>query len=136
MLRRKPPSSLLARLVGARRRGRRPAVPPRAQALLAALVALGAAGAAFLRLRRRGGPADLRAAPGSAPSREAATKVVQQQWTCQCGQDYRVSGEGRHRIYWLPDAPVSDPVTSGRCARCERELPGDQASPVDEEASA
>jgi hypothetical protein len=62
--------------------------------------------------------------------------VVQQEWTCECGQAYRVSGEGRHRIYWLPDAPVSDPITEGRCASCGRGLPGDQASPVDQGASA
>jgi hypothetical protein len=42
-----------------------------------------------------------------------------------------VSGEGRHRIYWLPDAPVSDPITEGRCANCARELPGDQVSAAD-----
>jgi hypothetical protein len=129
-------SPLVAWLPGTRRRRRSRAVPTRLQALLAALVALGGAGVA-LGLRRRGrGGQDLRAAPGSPPSQEAATKVVQQEWTCQCGQAYRVSGEGRHRIYWLPDAPVSDPVTTGRCANCERELPGDQASPVDEQASA
>ncbi len=110
-------------------------MPARLPALLTVLVALGAAGAALLR-RRGKGPEDLRAAPGSPPSQEAATNVVQQEWTCQCGQTYRVSGEGRHRIHWLPDAPVSDPVTDGRCAKCERELPGDQVSPVDEAASA
>jgi hypothetical protein len=128
-------SSLPAWLPGVPARRRAPAVPPRLAALLAAVVALGAAGAALLR-RRGKGPEDLRAAPGSPPSQEAATNVVQQEWTCQCGQAYRVSGEGRHRIYWLPDAPVSDPVTEGRCVSCERELPGDQATPVDETASA
>jgi hypothetical protein len=128
-------SSLPAWLPVARRRRRGPAVPARLPVLLAALAALGAAGAALLR-RRGKAPQDLRAAPGSPPSQEAATAVVQQEWTCQCGQVYRVSGEGRHRIYWLPDAPVSDPVTEGRCVNCERQLPGDQASPVDQEASA
>jgi len=106
--------------------------------LLAGLAALaaGAAGAVALLRRRRAGAAALRAEPGSAPSQAPATKVVEQSWTCQCGQDYRISGEGRHRIYWLPDAPVSDPVTEGRCISCQRELPGDQASPVDQGASA
>jgi len=134
MLRRRS-SSLPAWLPGAARRRRRPAVPAWLPALVAGLAALGAAGAAFLRRRRRG-PQDLRAAPGSPPSQEAATRVVEQEWTCQCGQPYRISGEGRHRIYWLPDAAVSDPVTDGRCANCGRELPGDQVSPVDEQAPA
>jgi hypothetical protein len=134
MLRRRS-SSLPAWLPGVPPRRRARTVPARLPALLTVLVALGAAGAALLR-RRGKGPEDLRAAPGSPPSQEAATNVVQQEWTCQCGQTYRVSGEGRHRIHWLPDAPVSDPVTDGRCAKCERELPGDQVSPVDEAASA
>lgn len=117
--------------------GRRSAVAAgvRLPALAAAVLALAAAVAALLR-RRRPKEEDLRAAPGSPPSQEPAAKVVGQDWSCQCGQGYRVSGEGRHRIYWLPEAPVSDPVTDGRCASCGRELPGDQASPVDQEASA
>ena len=128
------PSSLPAWLPVAARRRRSAAGAARLPALVAAVLALAAAGAALLR-RRRPGAADLRAAPGSAPSQEPATKVVSQDWSCECGQAYRVSGEGRHRIYWLPDAPVSDPVTDGRCASCGRELPGDQVSPVDQEAS-
>jgi len=134
MFRRRRRSSVLpAWLPGAPRRRRAPAVVP---AVLAVLAALGGAAAAALLRRRRPRPEDLRAAPGSPPSQEAATKLVQEEWTCQCGQAYRVSGEGRHRIHWLPDAPVSDPVTDGRCANCGRELPGDQVSPVDEQASA
>ena len=137
MLRRKRsramPAVLLA-LLGRRRSRSGPPLP----AVLGGLAALAAgAGAAFLRLRKAGGgDDDLRTAPGSPPSQVPATKAVHQEWTCQCGQQYRVSGEGRHRIYWLPDAPVSDPVTEGRCVSCERELPGDQATPVDETASA
>jgi hypothetical protein len=132
MLRRKRsramPALLLA-LLGRRRSRSRPPLP----AVLGALAALVAgAGAALLRRRRAGGGGDdVRAAPGSPPSQVPATKAVHQEWTCQCGQQYRVSGEGRHRIYWLPDAPISDPITEGRCANCERELPGDQVSAAD-----
>lgn len=135
MARRSRSSSLPAWLPGTPRRRRAAALPARLPALLALLLALGAGAAAFIR-SRRARPEDLRAAPGSPPSQESATKVVQQEWTCQCGQAYRVSGEGRHRIHWLPDAPVSDPVTEGRCVNCDRELPGDQPAPVDEQASA
>ncbi len=135
MARRSHWSSPLALLSAGRRRRRSPAVPRRLPVLLAALLGLAAAGAALLR-RGRAGSTPARPAPGSPPSQEPATKAVSQEWTCECGQAYRVSGEGRHRIYWLPDAPVSDPITEGRCASCGRELPGDQASPVDQEASA
>jgi hypothetical protein len=128
-------SSSLPAWLPLRARRRRSALgAARLPALVGALAALAAAGAALLRRRRSEG-ADLRPAPGSAPSQEPATTVVNQDWSCECGQAYRVSGEGRHRIYWLPDAPVSDPVTDGRCASCGRELPGDQVSPVDREAS-
>lgn len=135
MLRRKRsramPALLLALFGRRRRRSRsRPPLP----ALLGALAALAAsaAGAALLRRRRGGGGGDdVRTAPGSPPSQVPATKAVHQEWTCECGQLYRVSGEGRHRIYWLPDAPVSDPVTEGRCVNCSRELPGDQPSDTD-----
>src|SRR4051794_29697925 len=49
-------------------------------------------------------------------------------WTCQCGQRYRVAGEGRHRVYWAKDAPESDPVLEARCVSCERPLPGEHAT--------
>ena len=44
-------------------------------------------------------------------------------WQCQCGQAFRVSGMDRHRIFWLPEAPENEPVTSGRCPTCDRPLP-------------
>ena len=44
-------------------------------------------------------------------------------WSCDCGQDYRVAGEGRHRVYWLVGAPQSDPILGTTCVRCERPLP-------------
>jgi len=43
--------------------------------------------------------------------------------TCQCGQKYRVSGLGRHRIYWPEGAPESEPLMIPVCANCERPLP-------------
>lgn len=45
-------------------------------------------------------------------------------WTCACGEPYRISGSGRHRIYWRVGASLSDPVTDGCCDRCGAPLPG------------
>jgi hypothetical protein len=76
-------------------------------------VAAGAASAvafALVRLRR----------PGTAGRRPAR----QDAYRCACGQDFRVSGTGRHRVYWLRDAAEDDPVLSLRCPACDRPLPG------------
>jgi hypothetical protein len=48
-------------------------------------------------------------------------------WSCQCGQEFRVSGRDRHRLYWLPDAKPEDPVLDDQCPNCERQL-SEQAS--------
>jgi hypothetical protein len=48
-------------------------------------------------------------------------------WRCSCGQVYRISGSGRHRIYWADGAPASDPVMDGSCVGCRRTLPGKQS---------
>jgi hypothetical protein len=44
-------------------------------------------------------------------------------WSCECGQVYRVSGAGRHRIYWPEGAPESEPLLTPECVNCERPLP-------------
>ena len=44
-------------------------------------------------------------------------------FTCACGQGFRVSGAGRHRIYWTEGADASDPVLAPACPSCERPLP-------------
>jgi hypothetical protein len=44
-------------------------------------------------------------------------------WTCQCGQAYRVTGQGRHRVFWPAGADKAEPVISGACVNCERPLP-------------
>jgi hypothetical protein len=61
---------------------------------------------------------------GAPPADDPATEKVEETYTCECGTEYRVSGEGRHRVYWKSDASVSDPVIDGRCVECERPLPG------------
>ena len=85
---------------------------------LAALASLagGLAGGVATVVRRR------RASAGVAEDDGPAT------WSCECGQEYRVSGEGRHRVYWLKDADPSDPVIGGRCPNCDRPLPGEHVT--------
>ena len=108
--------------------------------------ALAAAVVAFLLRRLRGGgdaPAEYQAASrapredaGAPPSDSAATESVEQAFTCECGTEYRVSGEGRHRVYWKADSSISDPVIDGRCVQCEKPLPGHhpvEAASSDEE---
>ena len=97
--------------------------------------AVAAAVVAFLlrRMRARGGdaPAAFEAASrapredaGAPPSDAPAAETVDTSYTCECGTEYRVSGEGRHRVYWKADAAASDPVIGGACLECERPLPG------------
>ena len=68
------------------------------------------------------------AAPaGPVPTSATAAEGVAHEWRCEsCGQPFRISGEGRHRIYWLPDAAPGDPVLDGRCPSCGTPLPGER----------
>src|SRR5215210_2967574 len=77
----------------------------------AALAAAGLAGAGWALARR--------AREQQAPRREES-------WQCACGQRFRVSGLGRHRVYWLEGAREADPVLSERCPSCERLLPAER----------
>jgi hypothetical protein len=44
---------------------------------------------------------------------------------CECGHVLRVSGGGRHRVYFeLGDARLTDPVMNRVCPACGRGLPG------------
>jgi hypothetical protein len=94
-------------------------------------------GVALARRRRAAVPAAGPSVPGPARSAPAplsddpVTERVEHEWSCQCGQVYRIAGEGLHRIYWLPDASIADPVMDGRCANCGRALPGEQPDPVE-----
>jgi len=78
-------------------------------ALGVAAVAASAVAFALVRLRRPG-------AAGSRPARPDA-------YRCACGQEFRVAGTGRHRVYWLHDAREDDPVLSLHCPACDRPLP-------------
>jgi hypothetical protein len=46
-------------------------------------------------------------------------------WSCACGQRLRMTGSGRHRVYWLAEAPESDPILGHDCPSCGRPLAED-----------
>ena len=99
-------------------------------------VAVAAALVAFLLRRMRGGDAGGVEAfeassrkpnenAGAPPSDQPATETVEHTYTCEgCQTEYRVSGEGRHTVYWKADSSVSDPVLDGACVECGKPLPG------------
>jgi hypothetical protein len=95
---------------------------PRVLALTLAAVAATAVAAALVRLRR----------PGSAgaPGGRSATAPEPETYRCDCGQEFRVSGSGRHRVYWLAAAPEHDPVLAPQCPSCERPLPHESEAPA------
>jgi hypothetical protein len=93
----------------------------RRRIVVPAFFATAASGVAYALLRLRRG-----ASPRAGARDGAATPGEQQEYRCACGQVFLVSGTGRHRVYWLPDASPSDPVLSATCPSCERPLPRDQ----------
>jgi len=47
------------------------------------------------------------------------------EYRCECGQVLRVSGGGRHRVYFeLTDARLDNPVMDRACPQCGSGLPG------------
>ncbi|UGS35309.1 hypothetical protein [Capillimicrobium parvum] len=52
------------------------------------------------------------------------------EWACECGQRFRFSGAGRHRVYWTEGAPAHEPVVGDRCPSCDRPLPGGREAVV------
>jgi hypothetical protein len=86
-------------------------------ALLGVLAALTAGLAATVARRRRGG-----ATPwggGNAEGTAEEPRMV----TCTCGTAYRMTGVGRHRVYWPADAPDDQPVLGDECPECGEPLP-------------
>jgi hypothetical protein len=75
------------------------------------LLAGGAVAAAVARVLQRRG--------GDAPDPHAE----EQRWTCACGAEYRVSGTGRHRVFWPADGGAADVVMGSDCPSCGRPLP-------------
>jgi hypothetical protein len=80
--------------------------------IVLALMAAAASGVAYALLRlRRGG------------TRDRPRAREPQEYTCDCGQAFRMTGMGRHRVFWLANAPEGDPLLSDRCPSCDRPLP-------------
>jgi hypothetical protein len=81
-----------------------------------ALAGVGLLAAGWLRRRR---------AEGGGTGRRSERRA----WQCQCGQEYRVTGTDRHRIYWLADGSAdADPVLGQECPRCGATLPAQRES--------
>ena len=78
-----------------------------------------AATAAWRFVRRRRGTADGLGEDAPAAKRD---------WTCECGQQFRVAGEDRHRVFWLADAEDGDPVLGDQCPNCEKPLSTQEAA--------
>jgi hypothetical protein len=58
--------------------------------------------------------------PTTGPEPDARTV-----YRCDCGQVLRVSGGGRHRVYFDPgNAALDDPVMNRVCPACGAGLPG------------
>ena len=101
----------------------------RAFVVPAAVVPL-TAGAALAWRRRRN--AQREAEPPVGPDTKAED-VVDRAFTCACGQELRVSGEGRHVVFWPADATVADALLDDRCPACERAL-AEQLTPATDAA--
>jgi hypothetical protein len=49
-------------------------------------------------------------------------------YRCECGHVLRVSGSGRHRVYFKPsNTDLDEPVMNRVCPECGRGLPGKNA---------
>ena len=73
----------------------------------------------FVQRRRSSGAQAL--TPEEAPS-------AMREWTCECGERFRVSGEDRHRVFWREDASDDDPVLGDECPNCEQSLSAQEAA--------
>jgi hypothetical protein len=97
---------------------------PRPVAIAIAGTAASAVAVALIRLRRPGSTGA--AAVGRPDAGRPET------YRCECDQEFRVSGTGRHRVYWLAGAPDDDPVLSPVCPSCDRPLPRDSEVSADQ----
>ena len=97
--------------------------PPPAAVLAAVAAVAGVVGVLLRRLGASRGRGRLAGSRGKGQQR-----AEEQIYRHDCGEEFRVSGEGRHRVYWLIDADPADPVLDGRCPNCGQPLPGEQVA--------
>jgi hypothetical protein len=99
----------------------------RARPVAIAIAGAAASGVAvaLIRLRRPG-------STGTAGGGGRSEAGQPETYRCECGQEFRVSGTGRHRVYWLAGAPDDDPVLSPACPSCDRPLPRDSEVSADQ----
>jgi DNA-directed RNA polymerase subunit RPC12/RpoP len=58
----------------------------------------------------------------------AALPTHRDDYRCECGHILRVSGSGRHRVYFEPtNTELDDPVMDRACPECGRRLLGKNA---------
>ncbi|MCW2983643.1 MAG: hypothetical protein JWR63_1213 [Conexibacter sp.] len=56
----------------------------------------------------------------------------EERFACACGAEYRTTGAGRHRVFWVLDAPADDPVLEDHCPACGKAWPdAGHATPAD-----
>jgi hypothetical protein len=119
---------------------------PQAVALTIAAGAASAVAAALVLLKRLRGsgapPALLRLkrsrGSGAPPGllrlkrwrRSGAPAAAPETYRCACGEEFRVAGTGRHRVYWRAGAPDGEPLLEARCPSCDRPLGPDREAAV------
>jgi hypothetical protein len=83
-------------------------------------LAIGAAvtGAVVVAVRRR--------REGAPAAERTVIAEAEERYACACGAVYRVSGAGRHRVFWAIEAPADDPVLEDHCPACDRPWPEEE----------
>jgi hypothetical protein len=93
------------------------------QGIAVTLAGAAAGGLAWGWRRHRGDAQDADAAQQRGNGHGTGQLSPVEEYVCACGQQFRVVGIDRHRVYWVEGAPEEDPVLSGACPNCERPLP-------------
>lgn len=64
------------------------------------------------------------------PDKRAEQPNAEERYTCACGAEYRTTGAGRHRVFWVLDAPADDPVLEDHCPACGKTWPAEETSHI------
>lgn len=66
----------------------------------------------------------------SRPAERTEQPSAEERYTCACGAEYRMTGAGRHRVFWVLDAPADDPVLEDHCPACGKAWPAEETSHI------